>query len=73
MHGSTVMSFQRQVMVLKGSGHTGHRSEVSGLGHKKRNTWLGLCHTLFSQNRMLIVCVPRNQVYTHTVQKMDTE
>jgi chromosome segregation ATPase len=25
------------------------------------------CHTRFlSQNRMLIVCVPRNQVYTHT-------
>jgi hypothetical protein len=32
------------------------------------------CHTQFlSQNRMLIVCVPRNQVYTHTVQKMETE
>jgi hypothetical protein len=32
------------------------------------------CHTRFlSQNRMLIVCVPKNQVYTHTVQKMDTE
>jgi hypothetical protein len=28
----------------------------------------GRCHTRFlSQNRMLIVCVPRNQVYTHTV------
>jgi hypothetical protein len=26
-----------------------------------------------SQNRMLIVYVPRNQVYTTTVQKMDTE
>jgi hypothetical protein len=33
-----------------------------------------MCHTQFlSQNRMLIVCVPRNQVYTYTVQKMDTE
>jgi hypothetical protein len=33
-----------------------------------------LCHTRFlSQNRMLIVCVPKNQVYTHTAQKMDTE
>jgi hypothetical protein len=27
---------------------------------------------IFSQNRVLIVCVPRNQVYTPTVQKMDT-
>jgi hypothetical protein len=33
-----------------------------------------LCHTqILSQNRMLIVCVPRNQVYTHTIQKMDTK
>jgi hypothetical protein len=33
-----------------------------------------ICHTRFlSQNLMLIVCVPRNKVYTHTVQKMDTE
>jgi hypothetical protein len=32
------------------------------------------CHTRFlSQNRMLIVCMPKNQVYTHTVQKMETE
>jgi hypothetical protein len=32
------------------------------------------CHTRFlSENRMLIVCVPRNQIYTHTIQKMDTE
>jgi hypothetical protein len=32
------------------------------------------CHTLFlSQNLMFIVCVPRNQVYTYTVQKIDTE
>jgi hypothetical protein len=23
-------------------------------------------HSIFSQNRMLIVCVSRNQVYTHT-------
>jgi hypothetical protein len=29
-----------------------------------------LCHTQFlSQNRILIVCVLRNQVYTHTIQK----
>jgi hypothetical protein len=35
---------------------------------------LALCHTRFlSQNQMLIVCVPRNQIYTHTVQKMETE
>jgi hypothetical protein len=32
------------------------------------------CHTRFlSQNRMLIVCVLRNQVYTLTVQKIETE
>jgi hypothetical protein len=32
------------------------------------------CHTWFlSQNRILIICVPWNQVYTHTAQKMDTE
>jgi hypothetical protein len=30
-------------------------------------------HPVLSQNRMLIICVLRNQVYTHTVQKMDTE
>jgi hypothetical protein len=31
-------------------------------------------HTWFlSQNWMLIVCVPRNQAYTHTIQKMDIE
>jgi hypothetical protein len=30
-------------------------------------------HPVLSQNRMLIVCVPKNQVYTHTVQKMETE
>jgi hypothetical protein len=36
--------------------------------------WYHSCHTQFlSQNRMLIVCVLRNQVSTHTVQKMDTE
>jgi hypothetical protein len=36
--------------------------------------WYHSCHTRFlSQNRMLIVCVPRNQVYIHTVQKMDTK
>jgi hypothetical protein len=32
MHGSIVMSFQRQVTVLNGSGQTGPRSELSGLG-----------------------------------------
>jgi hypothetical protein len=30
-------------------------------------------HPILRSNQMLIVCVPRNQVYTHTVQKMDTE
>jgi hypothetical protein len=32
-----------------------------------------LSHLVLRPNQMLIVCVPRNQVYTHTVQKMDTE
>jgi hypothetical protein len=32
-----------------------------------------LSHLVLRPNRMLIVCVPRNQVYTHTVQKMDIE
>jgi hypothetical protein len=32
MHGSTVMSFQKQVMVLNGSGQIGHRSEFLGFG-----------------------------------------
>jgi hypothetical protein len=34
---------------------------------------LSLSHPVLRPNRMLIVCVPRNQVFTHTVQKMDTE
>jgi hypothetical protein len=35
---------------------------------------LGVCHTQFlSQNRMVIVYVLRNQVYSHTIQKIDTE
>jgi hypothetical protein len=33
----------------------------------------GMSHPLLRPNRLLIVCMPRNQVYTHTVQKMDTE
>jgi hypothetical protein len=32
-----------------------------------------LSHLVLRPNRMLIVRVPRNQVYTYTVQKMDTE
>jgi hypothetical protein len=32
-----------------------------------------LSHPVLRSNRMLIVCVTRNQVSTHTVQKMDTE
>jgi hypothetical protein len=32
-----------------------------------------MSHLILRPNRMLIVCVPRNQVYTHTVQKMGTE
>jgi hypothetical protein len=30
-------------------------------------------HLVLGPNGMLIVCVPRNQIYTHTVQKMGTE
>jgi hypothetical protein len=32
-----------------------------------------LSHPILKPNRMLIVYVPMNQIYTHTVQKMDTE
>jgi hypothetical protein len=41
--------------------------------NRRRSELTGGCHTQFlSQNRMLIVCVHRNQVYTHTIQKMET-
>jgi hypothetical protein len=30
-------------------------------------------HPVLRPNRMLIVYVPRNQVFTHTIQKIDTE
>jgi hypothetical protein len=42
----------------------------SPLGHGWR--W-ALSHPVLRPNQMLIVCVPKNQVSTHTVQKMDTE
>jgi hypothetical protein len=32
-----------------------------------------ISHWVLRPNRMLIVCVPRNQVYTHTIQKIDIE
>jgi hypothetical protein len=32
-----------------------------------------LSHPVLRLNRMLIVCVTRNQVSTHTIRKMDTE
>jgi hypothetical protein len=32
-----------------------------------------LSHLGLKPNRMLIVCVPMNQVFTHTIQKIDTE
>jgi hypothetical protein len=32
-----------------------------------------LSHSVLRPNRMLIVCVLRNQIYTLTVQKMDTK
>jgi hypothetical protein len=42
MHGSTVMTFPRQVMMLNDSGQIGRRSEVLGLRHKMSETWSGL-------------------------------
>jgi hypothetical protein len=32
-----------------------------------------MSHSILRPNRMLIVCVPRNQVYTHIIQEMDTK
>jgi hypothetical protein len=32
-----------------------------------------LSHLVLRSNRMFIICVPRNQDYTNTAQKMDTE
>jgi hypothetical protein len=32
-----------------------------------------MSHPVLRPNQMLIVCVPRNQVYTYTIQKMGTE
>jgi hypothetical protein len=32
-----------------------------------------LSHPVLRPNQILIVCVPRNQVYTHTIQKIDTD
>jgi hypothetical protein len=32
-----------------------------------------MSHPVLRPNQMLIVCVPRNQVYTHTMHKMNTE
>jgi hypothetical protein len=34
---------------------------------------VSLSHPVLRPNRMLIVCMPRNQVYTHTIQNMDTK
>jgi hypothetical protein len=34
---------------------------------------VSLSHLVLRPNQMLIVCVPRNQVYTHTIQNMDTK
>jgi hypothetical protein len=50
--------------------------------HQNVNLWLlhilrgGVehCHTRFlCKNRVPIVCVPRNEVYTQTIHEMDTE
>jgi hypothetical protein len=54
------------VLVVKYSLKYGSSNEVSI--PTVDTALIPLCHTQFlSQNRMLIVCVPKNQVYTHTV------
>jgi hypothetical protein len=42
-------------------------------GDEKAQAVNSLSHPVLRPNQMLIVCVLRNQVYTHTVQKMDIE
>jgi hypothetical protein len=46
---------------------------IQGLHEMFENQARSMSHPVLRPNRMLIVCVPRNQVYTHTVQKMGTE
>jgi hypothetical protein len=43
------------------------------LGENENGQREVVSHPVLRPNRMLIVCVPRNQFYTHTLQKMDTE
>jgi hypothetical protein len=46
------------------------------MGHNERRHHFfrdHVSHPFLRPNQMLIVCVPRNQVYIHTVQKMDIE
>jgi hypothetical protein len=61
---------------FQNSGQRGHgRAERCGWYSEAQLSKLsrGVSHPVLGPNQMVIVCVPRNQVYTHTVQKMDTE
>jgi hypothetical protein len=53
------------------------RKEGAPCGEKSKGmlTFIGghMSHLVLRPNRMLIVCVTRNQVYTHTVKKINTE
>jgi hypothetical protein len=50
---------------------------ITGTIDRRETHWASsrrrVSHPVFKPKRMLIVYVPRNQVYTHNVQKMDTE
>jgi hypothetical protein len=69
------------VALLQQSGDTGEERVLVGDGWAARQWgWAPvgrgpegrMSHPVLRPNQMLIVCVPRNQVYTHTIQKMDT-
>jgi hypothetical protein len=48
--------------------------EVPWIGYRLHmDAGRSMSHPVLRPNRMLIVYVPRNQVYTHTVHKMGTE
>jgi hypothetical protein len=62
-----------------GSAASSSRTSSSSSSESMRMMILGgprtlqlMSHLDLRPNRMLIVCVPRNQVYTHTVQKINT-
>jgi hypothetical protein len=58
-----------------GHGHGGQHSGAwrSPVAHGGRPEGSAVSHPVLRPNRMLRVCVHRNQVYTHTVRKMGTE